>query len=40
MHQQMSQLNDTSLANRCVEMGENNQNLRERIVSLTAEIND
>jgi hypothetical protein len=36
----MNKLNDSSLVNRCKEMSENNQNLRERIVSLTAEIND
>ena len=33
-------MNDQSLVNACNEMKENNQAKRERIVELTAEIND
>ena len=36
----MSELNTDQLNNKCDDMQENNQTLRERIVTLTAEIND
>ena len=39
-YEQMSALNNNQLVTKCADMQENNQTLRERIVSQTAEIND
>ena len=39
-HEMMSELNTDQLNTKCNDMQENNQSLRERIVTLTAEIND
>ena len=36
----MSSLNNDTLQSKCHEMADNNNTLRERIVELTAEIND
>ena len=39
-HEKMSSLNNDTLQSKCHEMADNNNTLRERIVELTAEIND